>query len=734
MKKKLTLFICVMMAGISFAQDASKNTTIFWDASFSMADRVLEKDLEVLQKIFDREGNQEVQVVFFDIGIKEKEYQIREGNWDLLKQDLLAVQYDGASIYKNLNKRAKYPNVYIFTDGNKLVSNDALSLKAKSYIINSSPTRDEDFLKRTALISRSRLMDFASILPENIGGLKKKTADDATQLLKGTVYIDNKPAANVKVAVKGISDSFLTDAKGNFQIAARPGDSLLVSSRASNTLKTVPIKSTETLAVFMKANVFALDEVVLVEKRHEEQKLVATGYGLENKEKLGYASQSLGDEDITPIQTNVSQSIQNRFSNVNLGNSDAVGGTEDISRVTMRSNTSLLYNNYSLIVLDGVPQRQSDSSRDGAAPQARFDHLDPENIESISVLKGLAATNRYGSLGANGVILITTKGASNKGIKGAAEDRARLKNNVYKADEASEKVSVSPYTKALQTAKSDQEAYTTYLSLRNFNTTNMSFYMDVFHYFKERNPDLAVKVISNLLELFPDDLKKLRTTAMSFSVVGAYEEAIQVNQQVLSLNPNNQQAHLNIALAKRDLGQHQEALDYFVALAEGFKFPNLSTSGISKTVNREIRNLLFKHKGTLNTTKVDEKYLNNLRFNVRLVFEWNDPGHEFAIQFVNPQNRFFNWEHTNAVNASRIKDEIMNGYSNEEFEFYGDVKGKWIINANYLGSLSEANKESLVLKCSLYNNYGYPNESKEEILIQFTDRGDKRNLKTLFIK
>ena len=117
-----------------------------------------------------------------------------------------------------------------------------------------------------------------------------------------------------------------------------------------------------------------------------------------------------------------------------------------------------------------------------------------------------------------------------------------------------------------------------------------------------------------------------------------------------------------------------------------------------------------------------------------MVFEWNDPGHEFEIQFVNPQKRFFNWEHTNDSNASRIQDEYINGYRSEEFEFYGkDVKGKWVINAKYLGSLSDTNKEGMVLKCSLYQYYGSENQTKEEILIHFSHVNEKKSVKTLMV-
>ncbi len=159
----------------------------------------------------------------------------------------------------------------------------------------------------------------------------------------------------------------------------------------------------------------------------------------------------------------------------------------------------------------------------------------------------------------------------------------------------------------------------------------------------------------------------------------------------------------------------------------------MNAVGISKTLDREIKNLIFKHNGELNTSNIDTKYLNNLKYKVRLVFEWNQPGAEFELQFVNPQKRFFNWAHTNSEIRERIEDEIKNNYRIEEYEFYGDVAGEWIINAKYLGEIKKGNEIPLVLKCTIFKDFGYPSQAKEEVLVHFSNTDEKKNIKTLSI-
>ncbi|NNJ89729.1 MAG: TonB-dependent receptor plug domain-containing protein, partial [Eudoraea sp.] len=627
---------------------------------------------------------------------------------------------------------AKHPNIYMFTDGNGVFEKDYPKMLAKSYLINSSPNRDEEFLKRTALINRYRLMDFAAILPENIGSLKK-TQSSGNTLVRGKVYVDNMPVPDVVIAVKGMPGGTRSVVDGTFTIEARPGDSLLISSRRNNTYKVVAVEDTEQMNVFLEGNVFTLDEVTLIEKRQQEfTSEINTAYGKENKEKIGYAVQSIDEDDIDPIQTDVSQAVLNNFSNVTLRND------EDLSRVTMRSNTSILGNNYGLVVIDGVPQRQSDSSRDGVQQfaerqnsQTGFDYVNPENIASISVLKGYAATNKYGSLGANGVILITTKTAMASKQNGEPTDLARLTDNIYNEEESATE-NVSSFRRSLEQSTTSEGAYSTYLKMRPAAEDEMEFFFDASDYFKSRDSQKAAVIISGILELFPKDIKTLKAVSLALSELGYYEQVIGINEEIIQMDENNVQAYLDLAIANRQVGEYKKALQQLLALQGPSSSSNLAVKPIAKTVNRELKNLVFRHKGKLNLTEVPANYLNNIKYNVRLVFEWNDPEAEFNLQFVNPQKRYFNWEHNSTSSAERMKDEILNRYTSEEFEFYGEgVQGEWILNATYLSHIDITNQVPLVLRCTIYQNFGYPDQKSEEVVVVFNSREETRQLKIL---
>lgn len=87
----------------------------------------------------------------------------------------------------------------------------------------------------------------------------------------------------------------------------------------------------------------------------------------------------------------------------------------------------------------------------------------------------------------------------------------------------------------------------------------------------------------------------------------------------------------------------------------------------------------------------------------------------------------------NTAFLGRIEDELKNNYRVEEYEFYGDVAGEWVINAKYLGENRSAEKTPLVLKTTIFKDFGYPTQTREDILVHFSQAYEKKNVKKLMI-
>ena len=139
---------------------------------------------------------------------------------------------------------------------------------------------------------------------------------------------------------------------------------------------------------------------------NKKQEIVDNGYGKLDKKRLGYSVETLAGDKIIPSNTNVKDAVAGKFAGVKIGAND------DLTQFVGRGRyTTILGNQYGLVVVDGLAIKQSDSSM-GAGFIADTGFINPENIESVTYLKGLAATNIYGTEGRNGVLLIKTKTGS----------------------------------------------------------------------------------------------------------------------------------------------------------------------------------------------------------------------------------------------------------------------------------------------------------------------------------
>ncbi len=221
---------------------------------------------------------------------------------------------------------------------------------------------------------------------------------------------DGLPGASV--IIKGTTTGTTTDLDGKFNLNV-PEDATLVFSFVGYVKREIDVGNRSVIDVTMEAESAQLSEVVV------------TAFGMEREKKaLGYAAQEVEGEDLTAArEISVTNFITGKVAGVQV--SKTAGGPTGSSSVTIRGNGSLNGNSQPLYVVDGVPiiNQPKDASGGAGLWDGESDYgdgigdINPEDVLSMSVLKGPAAAALYGSRGANGVILITTKsGNARKGI------------------------------------------------------------------------------------------------------------------------------------------------------------------------------------------------------------------------------------------------------------------------------------------------------------------------------
>lgn len=716
MGKFLSIFILTfgLLLGTHVQAQTPENITICWDASLSMQNRDLDKDFYFLDTYFKTVQNAKVTVLTFSDQILSKnDFMVSAGSWSDIKEKLKGFSYDGATSYASLGNYVTGGTVFLFTDGKQNLGTSTPNFGGKLFIVNSSKNFDRGNLNLLSIVNNGDVVNF----------MEKKSMEDSIDDIEeysGTILSGTAGLSNAEIYIQGNEEGKVkSDDRGGFRIDGKPGDTLIAVY--GNKMEKQVLGDLKTMNFSLGDGGVQLQEVVVSERKAEPEEKINTAYGEENKDAVGYAVQSITEDDIPDAASTVNMAVQGKFSGVNLGIN------EDLSQVKMRPRNTILGNVYGLIVVDGVPLRQS-GSHSGVVYSTDF--VNPENIADITVLKGLAATNKYGSLGANGVLLITTKTATYAKQTGEKKDLARLTDNIYEEKiKVNAKTLVTPYLKELKGGKNIREAYDIYLAQRAKYQNEPSYFLDVSNFFYGTSPEIALRILSNVLENEDTDYGTLRSLYLRSVEIKNHDMALLAANRMFEVFPNKIQSYMDVAMAQEQLGNYQEALNMYNGMLTGDANPQLNFRGMEKVVGAEVRNLVNTHRAQLDISKVNPKYHNNLTYNARLVLDWNQPDAEFSVQFVNPQKRFFTWEHTEVGDRKRILDELENGNSTEQFEIVGsDTKGEWILNVTYDGNRTPANKAATFLKCSVEYNFGKPNQRKEEFLIRLQEVGEEVQL------
>jgi len=223
------------------------------------------------------------------------------------------------------------------------------------------------------------------------------------QTVTGTVISaeDNQPLPGVSVLVKGTTNGTVTDIDGAFRLTVPTEGVTLIFSYVGFKEQRVELGSQTTLSISLEPDATELSEIVV------------TAFGLEQEKKqLGYSVQELQSEAIMETrQTNIVNALQGQVSGVQVTSAGGAPGMS--SRIIIRGLTSIdpTSNNQPLFIVDGVPIDNS-TQEDNGTPRGmtnRAADLNPNDIESVNVLKGAAATALYGIRAANGAVIITTK-------------------------------------------------------------------------------------------------------------------------------------------------------------------------------------------------------------------------------------------------------------------------------------------------------------------------------------
>ncbi len=482
-------------------------------------------------------------------------------------------------------------------------------------------------------------------------------------------YLD-APLADANIIVEGSSRGTSTNQKGKFTIRARVGEILQFSYVGFKTVKIVVEDVTKQLNIEMLTLANALDEVVVTAKTTKgevlqrsikAEKRFNTSRGTFNPKTAGYAVGFVDGDELSNTYSSLREALRGKISGFQV--KDGKG--------YIRGTGSSITQDYPVAwEVDGVFTTDEPT------------YLDLSQIKSIHALKTLAATNKYGTLGAGGVIVVTTKFGDFENGQQKGIDDSYTNKNYYNED-------------AIATA---ENLYVDDISLKELDQKVTT----------ETNPEI------------------LKSIAYQYQALGLRDKAIEVYEKVFKLRPSYAQSYRDLANAYHENDQFKKSWRLYMSyLMQGH---DVSGEGIGQIIYNEMEYLYFNRR---NQTPIKEAFIpknesiDEFRNDVRIVFEWNTSEAEFDLEFVSPDRRAYTFEHSLDANQELITDEKTKGYSSKEFMIDDVGDGEWLVNITYKGN---KRPEPTYFKVTTYFHWGKSAQYQEVKVYQFQEERHKIQL------
>ena len=551
-----------------------------------------------------------------------------------------------------------------------------------------------------------------------LGGSNRKIGQEIitqqTGNIFGKVTSEHGALQDVSVKIKNSLAEVFTNSNGDYRIDAGKDD-ILVFSFIGMKSKEILVNDEKEINVALAAEGTLLDEVILTAESIKEEKINLGFGGKKNFDEIGYDVKTMTSKDIQPHYNNLMDLLNGKFAGI-------VVTSRGAPKVYIPGRQGSINNNSAAIF-----------DVDGGIYES-FPPIDVQQIETISIIKSITGTNKYGTLGKGGVVVIRTKTASGSKAETKRASMLATGNDYVEQVSTIESLNHMPnHLKVLQGTKSLVEAKQTYKRLKQSkDNLSVSFYLDCAEYFFKSDQTYATSIFDYVEDLANDNPKALKSIAFKYEALGLLEKARLVYQRIALLRPKEAQSYRDLALIYAKTGYYNESMGLYKKML-GNHIPNVEFSCLEQPILDELKHLLAFHKNKVEFRDLPVDLLStNFKQDLRIVFEWNDPNVEFELQFVNPQKKFFKWAHTKFDNRDRIINEIKKGYTTEVYIIDNAEPGNWIINIEALDETHALNPN--YLKYTIYKNYGLSDETKVVKIVQLENIKQKVTLDKITYK
>lgn len=670
---------------------------VVWDASISSGLRDPDKELDFLLEYLKQSTVDSIHLTIFNKQLVYDELLPVADNSEVIKKRIQQTTYEGASDY-NLLPIVMAEEVILFTEAPPTFGESHTFQDTPIRVIHSSVNKShQSYFQRLTTYTSGTYINVQELSPN--GAVKYllygetpviKEVATSERIITGTVISGNGPVHYATISKEGSLDETYSKEDGTFKIIGTTGDVFKVMYLGKfNQSFTVTDQDDYTITMTDSSEV--LDEVEITAKRNRYD--FNPNKSSDVFEGANVAVRSLHISELNPNATSASELINGKFGVVSNDRSTFVKGLE------------------AEWVVDGVVMLPSQVS--------------PKNIIRISVHRPETFLANISTPRPRAKIIVTTKfhkdyiDAHFRKLGYTPQEK-----NIYSEEPPllSFEPTASNYLTEINKIESLEKKWEAYNKLRSKHAQEVDFYVDLTLYFEEFDADLARKVRSDFTVVAMHNVKALRILAYLHEYAGAYLEAQKVYERILLIAPGQAESYRDLALIYQETGEYQKALELYINMLGG-GIKGVDFSELERAISNELQHLVVLHKPKIDYQRLPNDWLGvDFNIDIRMTLAWSTSDAPFEFQFVNPNNRFYNWNSENNITGDLKRKRLV-----EEFIVDNAPKGKWLVNVRFTGEPGNASVAPY-LKYTLYKNYGKPNESKTIKLVKLDDQLEKVTL------
>ena len=699
---------------------------LLWDSSGSGANRNHDLEIGLLDRYFKKAGNVEVRLTRLrDRAEATETYRIKNGDWSVLEMNLENTVYDGASALSEWKAQKDVSEYLLFSDGLSNYGNAPFPVLADSqrlYAINSAVSADAIRLSALAERTGGRYIALQTASPEQA----------AQALLTEGVHLESlngQGLTDLEFSSRDPQDGLLRVAGRLLNPEAKLA--LVLSQGGKKTTLDLSIDN-DSAEHPLAANLWASYRLRTLDANHELNRAairrIGQSFGLPTRETSLIVLDTV--DDYVRYEIAPPEELRADYAKL-IGERDQgrkMSRDQQLNKIVSMFDEKYAW--WSKVFPKNVPERKkSEPMPTGAAPPpSPVTAADQSSeIETVRVL-GSNINRAVEEERSQPVQSVTGAEIDSSGPANVADvlgrltdaDGSGLSTSTTSASISLKKwTSDAPYIARMKSASSGT-IYAIYLDERPGYLNSSAFFLDAADMLLEKNqPDLALRVLSNLAEMDLENRQVLRILGYRLIQAGAPELAIPVFEKVQQLAEEEPQSFRDLGLAYAAAGQNQKAIEqlYEVVLRpwDG-RFAEIELIALA-----ELNSIIATNMQKLDTSSMDSRLLKHMPLDLRVILTWDADNSDMDLWVTDPNGEKCFYGNKATYQGGRMSDDFTGGYGPEEFSLRHAKPGKYKIETNFFGNQQQVVAGATTLQVYLTTGFGTAKAKQQSVTLRLKD-------------